>query len=98
LVLPTVTLAAASLTLAGKVLGPDGQPVSGVWVNLGGIRQPGGNAYTDTYGHFVFKHVGEGSVRVSASPSATADRPAMTGFVQAQGGETNVVLTLQARQ
>ncbi len=87
--LPPIKLLAANLQLAGKVVGPDGKPVSGLWVN-----GAGGNAQTDAEGRFVFKKVAPGTVYVSAFISGTNRGPSLVGTLRAEAGDTNVVIQL----
>lgn len=88
---PSVVLKAADQKLAGQVLGPDSKPVSGATVIMQGDGQPGGNARTDAKGRFVFDAVSEGAVRLFAN-GQDAGGAYMNGSVQAQGGDTNVVI------
>jgi hypothetical protein len=85
--LPVAVLKAADLILAGRVIGPDGQPAVGARVYIYGMMQPITNAISDATGHFTLK-VCEGAVSVSAT------RPGATGTVQTSGGDTNVVIRL----
>jgi protocatechuate 3,4-dioxygenase beta subunit len=88
---PAVVLKAADQKLAGQVLGPDSKPVSGATVILQGDGQPGGNTRTDAQGHFILDAVLEGAVRLFAN-GQDAGGNYMNGSVQAQGGDTNVVI------
>jgi len=83
-------LKVADQLLAGQVLDQDDKPVQGVQVMLNGEGQPNGQAVTDSKGRFHFK-VCEGPARLFAnSPN---------GFAQCagEGGDTNLVLTLNAQ-
>jgi protocatechuate 3,4-dioxygenase beta subunit len=95
--LPPIMLKSAYLQLSGKVVGPDDEPLPGIWVGISGVGQPGGNAQTDAEGRFVFKHVAAGPVRVSTSRDGVNGGQPTTVSSQAQGGDTNVVLKLNAR-
>jgi 5-hydroxyisourate hydrolase-like protein (transthyretin family) len=86
--LPPIKLKAANLQLAGTVLDPDGNPISGVNVNISGRGQPRINAQSDAGGHFFFNHVAEGNIRIATVAGS------LNGFLQAQGGDTNVILKL----
>jgi Carboxypeptidase regulatory-like domain len=97
LVVPPVKLKSANLPVAGVVLGPDDKPLPGIWVNLGGAGQPGGNAMTDADGRFVFHNVVAGSVLGSVGMAATDTRPALSGTFKAQSGDTNVVVKVKTR-
>lgn len=88
--LPPFTLKVADRVVAGQVMDENDKPVSGANVNLNGEGQPNGYMTTDSKGRFHFR-VCEGSLRLFASSQA--------GFAQAsaQGGDTNVVITLRSR-
>jgi protocatechuate 3,4-dioxygenase beta subunit len=90
--LDPVELKPANLKLAGQVLDPDDQPVSGVNVNINGDGQPNGNTRTDHDGRFLFEHVCEGPLQVSANRSSRDQ--ILFGNTSAEGGDTNVVLRL----
>jgi protocatechuate 3,4-dioxygenase beta subunit len=90
---PPVVLKAADRKVAGQVLGPDGKPVPRANVNIQGEGQPGGNTTTDAEGRFVFDAVCEGPVRVNANGQGAGGNY-MNGGVEAQGGDTNVVIQL----
>jgi protocatechuate 3,4-dioxygenase beta subunit len=86
--LDPVELKPANLKLAGQVLDADDKPVAGSSVNLSGDGQPNANVPADRQGRFVFEHVCEGPVQVSANNGRSF------GNVSAEGGDTNVVLRL----
>jgi protocatechuate 3,4-dioxygenase beta subunit len=86
--LPPIKLKAANLQLAGTVLDTDGNPISGVNVNISGRGQPRINSLSDAGGHFFFNHVAEGTIRIATVTGS------LNGFLQAQGGDTNVILKL----
>ena len=89
---PTVELKVADRKLAGQVLGTDGKPAAGVQVNINGNGQPNGFVSTDAKGNFKFDQVCEGFIMVQANYQGTF------GNVQANGGDTNVVLRLGENQ
>lgn len=80
----------ADLVLSGQVVSEDEKPLSGVNVYIYGEGQPNTSLTTDKNGHFSLK-VCEGQVRVNAS--------SQNGYAQAtaEGGETNLVITLSSR-
>ncbi len=78
----------ATLKLSGKVVDQDEKPVKGASVNMSGDGQPSGSATTDKDGRFSFDAVCEGSVRLWAYAMNA------NGNVNAEGGDTNVVLQL----
>jgi hypothetical protein len=80
----------ANRVVAGQVLNGEDKPVAGVNVNLNGEEQPDGYMVTDSKGAFHFK-VCEGPLNLFASSQSG-------GFAQAsaEGGDTNVVITLRA--
>jgi protocatechuate 3,4-dioxygenase beta subunit len=88
---PPLTLKQANLKLAGRVLGPNGTPAAGVQVWMNGDGQPNGNAMTDADGRFAYDAVCAGPVMVSANAQGA------NGSVEAMGGDTNVVIRLNAR-
>lgn len=83
-----VDLKPANLSLAGRVVDTADKPVSGASVNLSGDGQPNGSTTTDRQGRFTFKAVCEGPLRVFANGQDAQ------GNASAQGGETNVLITL----
>jgi hypothetical protein len=96
--LPPIQLKPADQRLEGQVVGPDDKPMPGVTVRVNGPGQPSASAPTDANGHFALK-VCEGMVRVMASvqPGA-ANGQFLSGNVQAQAGDLNVVVKLAGRQ
>jgi hypothetical protein len=78
----------ATLKLAGQVVDSDEKPVKDVQVNISGDSQPSGNTRTDKEGRFSFAAVCEGQIRVHAYAAGGS------GNVQAEGGDTNVVVQL----
>lgn len=88
--LETIELALANRKLAGQVLDADDKPVAGANVHLNGEGQPTGSARTDRDGRFSFDSVCEGSVRLFASARN------LNGNIVAEGGDTNVILRLEA--
>ncbi len=88
--LPPFNLKVADRVLAGRVVDQDEKPVSGVGVNLNGEGQPNGYMTTDSKGRFHFR-VCEGTLRLFASSQAGY------GQISAQGGDTNVVITLRSQ-
>jgi carbon monoxide dehydrogenase subunit G len=88
---PTTVLKAADRKLAGQVLGLDGKPVARANVNMQGDGQPLGNTTTDAQGRFVFDAACQGPVRLYAN-SRVAGGASLNGSIQAQGGDTNVVI------
>ena len=88
---PPLTLKLANLKLAGRVLGASGTPAAGVQVWMNGEGQPNGNAMTDTDGRFAYDAVCAGPVMISANAQGA------NGSVEAMGGDTNVVIRLNAR-
>jgi protocatechuate 3,4-dioxygenase beta subunit len=85
---PVFTLKEAKLKIEGIVLDSDDKPVSGANVYTYGQGQPNVSALTKADGRFKFKSMCEGSVQISASKNSEY------GNVRAEGGDTNVVLTL----
>jgi hypothetical protein len=92
---PVTQLSKANLTLEGRVIYADEKPVVGVWVNMNGLNQMGGNAISDTNGRFVFKNVANRMVMGETGISATNGAPAKRDSFRAKGGDTNVVIWLK---
>jgi protocatechuate 3,4-dioxygenase beta subunit len=88
---PPLVLKIADRKLAGRVLGTDGKPVTGVQVYMRGEGQPNGNAMTDADGRFVFDAVCEGAASLSANFKN------FSGQADAMGGDTNVVIRFNAQ-
>ena len=86
--LDPVELKLANLKLAGQVLDDDDKPVAGANVFLNGDGQPNANMRTDRDGRFLFQHVCDGPVQISANARNSF------GNISAEGGDTNVVLRL----
>jgi len=78
----------ASLPVMGVVLDEAGKPVTGVFVSMGGIRQPSASVITDNKGHFSFNEACAGPVHLSARFKDSV------GSIEAQGGDTNVIVRL----
>jgi protocatechuate 3,4-dioxygenase beta subunit len=87
---PPVVLKLADRKLAGRVLGTNGQPVAGVQVWMRGDGQPNNNSMTDADGRFAFKSVCPGPVSLSANSKG------LSGYSDATGGDTNVVIRFNA--
>jgi hypothetical protein len=89
--LEPIVLRLADRVLYGQVLTSDEKPISGAHVSIQGEGQPSENLTTDSKGRFQFK-VCEGQVRIFANS------PQGGGFAQgnAEGGDTNVMLTLSS--
>ena len=86
---PAFVLKRADRTLAGQVLGQDGNPVAGASVSFYGQGQPQRTfTNSDIQGRFVFDPVCEGPVTVTANLSNSQ------GNTPAQGGDTNVIIRL----
>lgn len=83
-----ISLKVANLKLSGKVLNAEEKPVAGAYVHMSGEGQPNGNTMTDRDGQFRFENVCEGSVRLFANANNSH------GNGVAEGGDTNVVITL----
>ena len=86
--LEAVELRPADRQLAGQVVDAEDKPVAGVYVNLNGDGQPNGNVRTDRQGRFRFDQVCEGPAQLSANGQNSY------GNIQAEAGDTNVVLRL----
>jgi hypothetical protein len=92
--LPAITLKPADRPLEGTVLGPDGAVAPRATVSVSGQGQPTTSMAADANGHFAFK-VCEGAVLVRASSQVVIGQR-VTGSVQTQGGDVNVILRLPA--
>jgi hypothetical protein len=92
LVLPAIVLKPADRLLQGVALGPDGLPAAGATVQISGAGQPNTSARADANGKFAVK-VCEGPIRVSGNMK-TSNGQSVSGNVQAQGGDKDVILKL----
>jgi protocatechuate 3,4-dioxygenase beta subunit len=87
----------ANLELSGRVVDPDGKPMSsGVYVNIQGNNQPNGGTRTDDQGHFKFK-VCDGFVTLNGY-AQNMGRGNNWGTVEARAGDTDVVLKIGERR
>jgi protocatechuate 3,4-dioxygenase beta subunit len=82
---PPIILNLADRKIAGRVLGTNGQPVTGVNVWMNGEGQPNGNATTDASGRFAFDAC-PGAVSLSANGEG------LYANADAMAGDTNVVI------
>jgi protocatechuate 3,4-dioxygenase beta subunit len=83
----------ATLQLAGKVVGPDGEPVPNLWVQVGFRRSK-----TDAEGRFVIEYVPPGKLMVFAVKREPSGGTILLGHLEAEAGDTNVVLQLELRK
>jgi hypothetical protein len=83
-----IELRRATLKLAGKVVDADEKPVKDAQVNISGDGQPNDSTRTDKDGQFSFAAVCEGSLYLNAFAMSSH------GSVNAEGGDTNVVVLL----
>lgn len=91
--LPPVVLERTDREVAGLVLDLNGNPATAVRLVLQDVGMAGLQpTQTDSSGHFVFSAVSRGQVTILVSD------PNYDGRVQAEGGDTNVVLRLEERQ
>ena len=94
--LPPVVLERTNREVAGQVLDVNGNPATAVRLILQGIGMDNlQTTETDSSGHFVFGAVSRGQVTLNVSDP---NHPNYDGRVQAEGGDTNVVLRLAERQ
>jgi hypothetical protein len=87
---PPIKLVAANLPVAGKVVGPDGKPVPGLWIYV-----DGGGAMTDADRRFVFKRAAPRRVGVRALKSDPNGGPDLSCRLEVQAGDTNVLVKLE---
>jgi protocatechuate 3,4-dioxygenase beta subunit len=91
----------ADQTLAGRVLGPDGEPVAGASIYYEGAGQPQltNSIRSDREGRFIFDGVCAGKVILMVTavgpPPAPGMFNVMNGGAAAQGGDTNVVVRVK---
>jgi Carboxypeptidase regulatory-like domain len=88
----TCVLKVADHKLAGEVVDADDKPAVRANVYMYGQGQPQGSVRTDAKGRFKFDAVCEGAIHLSASAQSSY------GNVQAQAGDTNVVIRLGVNQ
>jgi protocatechuate 3,4-dioxygenase beta subunit len=91
---PAFVLKPADRDLAGQVLDSDSKPVPGANVLLNGYEQISARTITDAQGRFAFAAVTEGRATLTASVQRPEGSYISSGQVQAQGGDTNVVIKL----
>ena len=89
---PAAVLKAANRDLAGHLFDAKGNPASGAVVILDGEGQPPASAVPDDLGRFSFGAVCEGPVQLLAGYST---HPPPITNVEAQAGDTNVVIRFQ---
>ena len=89
-------LKTANLELAGRVLGRNGKPLPGVYVNIYGKGQPNGNTQTDGNGQFHFK-VCAGPVQIFCNSQSGSGRDSYAEAF-ALGGATNVIMKMGVQQ
>jgi hypothetical protein len=87
----SLELPLANLSLEGVVVDSEENPVDGADVQAYGDNQPNVRARTDKEGKFVLEGVCEGRVSLHANKSGTTFR---YGSAQAQGGATDVTITI----
>ena len=87
-------LALADRRIAGVVVDEEDKPVKGAMVNTHGNGQPGLNGQTDAKGRFSFDHVCAGPINVYAY----SQRGLGHGSTVAEGGDTNITVTLGVNQ
>ena len=86
---PTVTMKRGNLTLAGRVLDPDGNEAAGIKVNVLSIQgQAADSTTSDDHGIFRFEHILPGSVQLSAGGRG------VRGFGSGRAGDTGVLIRL----
>ncbi len=86
---PTVTMKRGNLTLAGRVLDPDGNEAPGIKVNVLTIQgQAADSTTSDEHGIFRFEHILPGSVTLSASGRG------VRGNGTGRAGDTGVLIQL----
>jgi len=95
----TCTLALANLSVSGVVVDPDGKPVPNVSVScFGGFQsgQPDRRTRTDADGKFVLDGVCAGHMQIQAS--TRIGETYVSGSAQAEGGATDVRITVSERR
>lgn len=98
-----IALAIGDAALSGTVVGSDGAPLAGVWVDLlqrdgtVALPYPEYRATTNAAGGFAFQNLPSGDFLVGAQPPARLEgrRPA-PAVVRASSGERDVRVVLQA--
>jgi 5-hydroxyisourate hydrolase-like protein (transthyretin family) len=85
--------------VAGRVLDVEGKPAASVELELFEPNVAQNKATTDSGGHFVFKEVSRGPVRIMAGRFVVNPaEPSYLGTVETTGGDTNVVLQVHLSQ
>jgi protocatechuate 3,4-dioxygenase beta subunit len=91
-----VKLVPSDLSVSGIVVDPNDQLVAGAEISAFGEGQPDlREVQTDAQGRFTIKGVSPGSLRLSARSSGP---PRLYGYAQAEGGATEVRITIAERR
>ena len=91
---PTIQLVPANVSISGIVVDANGLPAAQVPIFLHGadsFDQPDKSTATDKDGRFAICRICKGPLRIQANFSSS---PGGSGFLRAQGGDTNVKIIL----
>lgn len=87
IMLKTITLHEANLSVSGVVVDVNDQPVSGATIKVLGGGEPRADTITDSEGRFKVDKLGRGGIRIIAKCSS--DIP-LEGFIDSEAGATDV--------
>jgi len=94
----TLVLPLANLSVSGVVVDSEGKPVSGASVSCYGSsrdNQPNRDTRTDAEGQFTLDRVCPG--RISISANAQSGGVNLNGYIQTEGGASNVQIVISER-
>jgi protocatechuate 3,4-dioxygenase beta subunit len=95
--LGNVTLPLANLSVSGVVVDSNDKPVAGVRLYCSGEGQSRSNTQTDTDGKFTLEKVCAGKIRVNADKSGNTGAPRLYGYVETEGGASDVRIVISQR-
>jgi len=90
----TLELPLANLSVSGVVVDANDKPVANARVSVYGDSQPYRTIQTDVNGRFTIKQICAGRIQISAD---TAGQGRLSGYVQAEGGATDVKVVVSDR-
>ena len=94
---PNAALIAANSTISGHIIGPDGAPAAGVFVNASDLNGGGSGGETDANGDYVLTDVGATKYLVSVGGVGTTFEPQEKYATPAANGDATVDFVLTPR-
>jgi hypothetical protein len=92
--LAPIRLKPATMEVAGRLIGPDGKPVPGMWMSFSGASQAGDIIFTDAEGRFDFKQVAEGTWFLYVYKARINGAPPLNGRIQGEGSDLHIEFKL----